>query len=364
MPMVQEEKLDKLAVIRYAGAFSAWVIGSGFATGQEILQFFTGFGRWSYAVIILNALAYIGFNLLLFFAGYRHRDKDNFNHFEYFLNKQLGRIYNWSIPVILLAVMPVLISGAGATLYEHYNIPHYLGSALMTILVLLAYLAGFEKLVKIVSSISSVIVILIVTVALLSCISNFSHFSTIASNEPMLQEKQNSPHWLISAILYVSLIYLTGSSYFTSIGKTAEKKRELKYGALAGAIIVILTIAALNTAMFLKGEEVADRAIPMLYLANEISAGLGSIFSIVLVLGIFPSCSAMLWTVCSRFKRGGVRGNKLFAVAIAAFIYIVSLFSFTELVAVLYPLVGYLGLVFTGGMIFKGIKEILARKAI
>nr|WP_304055428.1 hypothetical protein [Enterocloster clostridioformis] len=25
----------------FAGAFIAWIIGSGFATGQEILQFFT-----------------------------------------------------------------------------------------------------------------------------------------------------------------------------------------------------------------------------------------------------------------------------------------------------------------------------------
>ena len=41
---------DKKAVMKYAGAFIAWVIGSGFATGQEILQFFTSYGYYSYGV--------------------------------------------------------------------------------------------------------------------------------------------------------------------------------------------------------------------------------------------------------------------------------------------------------------------------
>ena len=35
-------------VVTFAGAFIAWIIGSGFATGQEILQFFTSYGSVSY----------------------------------------------------------------------------------------------------------------------------------------------------------------------------------------------------------------------------------------------------------------------------------------------------------------------------
>lgn len=34
------DSCDIRAVIKFAGAFIAWIIGSGFATGQEILQFF------------------------------------------------------------------------------------------------------------------------------------------------------------------------------------------------------------------------------------------------------------------------------------------------------------------------------------
>lgn len=49
--MGAENKADKRQVIKFAGAFIAWVIGSGFATGQEILQFFSSYGYLSYAVV-------------------------------------------------------------------------------------------------------------------------------------------------------------------------------------------------------------------------------------------------------------------------------------------------------------------------
>ncbi len=35
---------DLLLTFRLSGAYCAFLIGSGFATGQEILQFFAGYG--------------------------------------------------------------------------------------------------------------------------------------------------------------------------------------------------------------------------------------------------------------------------------------------------------------------------------
>lgn len=46
--MEQKIKCNKKAVLKFSGAFIAWVIGSGFATGQEVLQFFTSYGYRSY----------------------------------------------------------------------------------------------------------------------------------------------------------------------------------------------------------------------------------------------------------------------------------------------------------------------------
>ena len=43
-----ENHINFKKVFKTAGAFMAWVIGSGFATGQEVLQFFSSYGYHSY----------------------------------------------------------------------------------------------------------------------------------------------------------------------------------------------------------------------------------------------------------------------------------------------------------------------------
>lgn len=45
--MDEQTKCSKRAVTKFAGAFMAWVIGAGFATGQGTLQFFTSYGYFN-----------------------------------------------------------------------------------------------------------------------------------------------------------------------------------------------------------------------------------------------------------------------------------------------------------------------------
>ena len=117
-----------------AGAFVAWVIGSGFATGQEILQFFTSYGYASYGVVIINLIGFLVLGPMLLGTGFEHREEVGFDHFRYFCGPKLGAFYSWLIPVTLVLVMAVLISGAGATLSEYYGLNHYAGAALMAVM--------------------------------------------------------------------------------------------------------------------------------------------------------------------------------------------------------------------------------------
>jgi len=352
-----QNKCNKKAVIKFAGAFIAWVIGSGFATGQEVLQFFTSYGYLSYGVVLLNLIGFLFLGQILLVTGYEHKTETPFNHFNYFCGEKLGAFYSWLIPVTLILIMPVLISGAGATLSEYYGFNHYIGSAVMAGMVLCAYLIGFERLIKIVSTIGPVIIIFTLLVGTITVINDFNNFTEVPKYEPILSESQSAPHWIISSMLYLSLNFLSGSAYFTKLGISVDNRKDAKYGALFGAIALILAIAIMNTAILLNAENIASLAIPVLYLAKKISYILGGVFSIVLILGMFSSCSAMMWSVCNRFIIGGKRGNQTFAIMVAIFIFGLGLFSFSELVGVFYPLVGYVGLIFIGCVIYKGIKH-------
>ena len=43
---MEDKKVSMKQVIAIGGAFMGFVIGSSFASGQECMQYFTGFGVW------------------------------------------------------------------------------------------------------------------------------------------------------------------------------------------------------------------------------------------------------------------------------------------------------------------------------
>ena len=101
--------------IRIAGAFIAWVIGSGFATGQEMLRFYASFGLYGYGAVAVNLIGFLGMAYLLMRTGFEHKKEPGFNPFPFFCGQTLGLVYTWLIIATLILLMPVLVAGAGAT---------------------------------------------------------------------------------------------------------------------------------------------------------------------------------------------------------------------------------------------------------
>lgn len=277
MPRQKKQKYNPKEVMVYSGAFMAWVIGSGFATGQEILQFFSSYGYASYGVVVLNLVGFLFLSQVIVTTGYDHKE-NAFDHFAYFCGAKLGAIYAWLIPITLLLIMSVLTSGAGATLLEYYGINHYIGSVLMAALVLSAYLVGFEKMVKIVSMVSPIIIIFTLFVGTITVIRDFSSFSEIGKYEAVLQTTKASPNWVLSSALYLSLNFLSGGIYFTALGAKANNRQSVKLGALFGTIALSATIVIMNTAILLNAANTTTLAIPTLYLAKEVSYIIGTAF--------------------------------------------------------------------------------------
>ena len=357
--MENSEKINKRAVISFAGGFLGWLMGSGFATGQELLQFFSGYGFWGYAAIAVNLAGFSVIGGILVMTGYKNREERDFDQLQYFCGRRLGTFYSWLIPLMLIPTMAVLISGAGATLHEYYGMNHYVGAALMSILVLLAYLIGFQRFIRVVSMITPLIVIFSLTVGIAVICMDAGRLSDVPAYSEALASAKNSPTWYISGVLYISLTFLGGSSYYTALGSTGTSEREIKLGTAAGVAAMIVSITALVTAMLCNAGSIVSLDVPNLYLAGKVSPVLGGVFSIMLILGIFSACSAMMWTVCSKFRSGDddVKKSRRFAVCMGTAVVFLSLFSFSGLMSVLYPFIGYTGLVYMLCVLRKGVLQ-------
>ena len=60
--MENENKVNWGRVMILAGAVIAFTIGSGFATGQEIIQYFTAYGVQGILTVLLFAVCFVYYN--------------------------------------------------------------------------------------------------------------------------------------------------------------------------------------------------------------------------------------------------------------------------------------------------------------
>ena len=350
------------SVLKYAGAFIAWVIGSGFATGQEILQFFGSYGYGSIAVLAVNLVGFAGFGIILLTVGFDHRKETGFNHYEYYCGKTLGKVYRVIMPITLVLLIAVLISAAGATVKQYYGLDPILGSVIMAAVLISVYLAGFEKMVKIVSGISPFVICFAVFVGVYSLMRDGGNYGTIGEYTEELSEFRTAPHWLLSAMLYLSLNFLCGSTYYNAIGKTADTKKNVILGVLLGTATLLITMTAMNFAILCNAKDILEFPVPTLYLARRISDVFGSVFSVILLLGMFSSCATTVWSFCSECFAKDPKKNRIFSVITIIACTALGFVPFGSLMSVIYPMIGYSGLIFMGAVAVRGIRRLLIKK--
>lgn len=373
MEQKQAQQMNWKSVIRIAGAYVAWVMGSGFATGQEILQFFTSYGYHSFVLLGINLVGFLLIGPAILQAGREHASDPEYNHFVYFCGRRLGTFYSWFLPMSMFAGMVILISGAGATLQEYYGLNHYVGALLMAAMALTAYIIGFQRFVRIVSFIGPTIIAFSLIVGIVTVCRDFdglvqaSALSGDGAKAGLSQQqahqiasameaKQPVPWWWLSGLLYISYNLCGGSKYYSALGRTAGSVREALAGGVVGTIALMASILLMNTAMLTDIGHTAVLDVPTLYLARRIAYVLGAVFSIILIMGIFSSCSAMLWTISEKFVTQGSRQSYLFAGCTCLCAFLLGLLPFAGLVGVVYTILGYLGLVFAACVVRKRVR--------
>lgn len=335
-------KSSFITIIKFAGAYIAYLIGSGYATGQEIVQFFTAQGYWSIGSILICMLvfAFIGGSVMK--VGYMHREALSSNSYSVFSGKYLGTFYDIFCHLFIFGIVVVMISGSGSVLNEYYGLNHVVGSALMSLLVLAVLLLGMKRLIDIIGFIGPVIIIFSILVAVGSMILSDNSFSDI--NPDAFSNQAAAPNWAISGILYSSYNTICAIPFLYMLGATANTQLEARSGGYIGGVLLMLAVVFMNYALLIRGDEVSSLSVPTLYLAESVSPILAVLFSIVLLCGIFSTAAPMMYTVCSKISKEGSKKFYILSVVITAAAFGLGQVPFDVLVNTVYPFSGYLGM--------------------
>ncbi|GAB3794274.1 YkvI family membrane protein [Virgibacillus kimchii] len=334
---------------KIASAFTGIIVGAGLASGQEILQYFTSFGLLGILGAIVTTALFAFTGMMLVYLGSRLQTNSHKDVIYKISGKYLGTIIDYVLIFTTFGVGVVMIAGAGANLNQQFGVPHVVGTALMTIIVLLV---GMLKVNRVVGAISSVTPFLILFVVIVSIYSFFTMDSSYAELNEIAQGHESTlPNWFVAALNYVSFNISVGAAMAIVMGGDEKNTKVAARGGLIGGLMLGIIIMMSHLAIFSKVEEVGHLEMPTLGIVNDISPVLGVIMAIVLFGMIFNTAISMFYSFTARFVTVETKNFKIFLAITLAVGFLLSFVGFTGLVAYFYPLIGYLGLVLIGVLI-------------
>lgn len=334
-------------VFTFSGAIVAYLIGSGFASGQEAMQFFTAFGPIGcLGAVIITLFLYIWFSSVIMEDG-RRLQLDSANKiFTYYCGKYLGQFFEIFTPIFLFLVFSVMIAGAGATLTEYYGLNPQIGRILMAVLSLGTVILGLDGLVGIVSKIGPAIIIFAVIVGIGNIIMNPSGLARADEAIAAVQVTKAASNWVISGIIFPAMGCIMLAPFLAQLGKEAQSEKEAKAGGFLGGFAFATAVMIMAYGLMASIGDLYNKDVPSLFIADKMFPAIGVIFSFILFAGIYTTAVPMLWLSCNRLVPNEKdKRFKILALILTIIAFIGGQFSFSALVNALYPISGYFGII-------------------
>lgn len=378
--MGSSEKVNWKRVLILAGAVIAFTIGSGFATGQEIIQYYTAYGVKTLLVLVVFAVAFLYYNFNFAKAGAEQKFERGNDVYKFFCGKYVGTFCDYYSTLFCYMSFFVMVGGAASTLHQEYGLPNWAGAAILTALTILTVVGGLNSLVDAIGIVGPVIVILCIAIGVITCIRDGGNIpagldvirtQAYAGAEAGETIKNAGSNWLISGLSYAGFVLLWFASFTSALG-SKNKKKDLNYGIIFGTLAVCVAIALvsfaqisnINTGLGDGSTFVWNADIPNLILAMRIWKPFSAIFAVVVFAGIYTTAVPLLYNPVARFSKEGTARFKILTVVLGVAGLIVGLYlPFRVLVNIIYVLNGYVGAVLILFMLWKNIKDFRARKA-
>ena len=349
-----KEKMRIGLLASLAGALLAYLIGSGTASGQESMQYFTSWGSvgGTLTVMVINAVVMFCTFMAYTYAG-RHGTSDLAGVCEFYCGKVVGKLFTAFAWIFNTCCFFFMISGFGSTLNQQWGLPLWAGYLIAVALAVGTAVMGLQGIVNIIGKIGPVVVTFLFLLGVIAAFRFFPHIPDgivlIKSGQVELLQAGANP--VLAGLSFGGCSILLVAAYMASIGKklAAYKKKYTIILCAIGALAITVTVGILGLCHLGNVEQSATAAIPNLLIANDIfgvaSRVLGPVFAIIILLSIYSTFCPMLWTCVSTIIKDEKSFKyKLTCILSGVGVFIVDLFiPYETLVNVIMTYCGYTG---------------------
>lgn len=337
-------------ILAYVGVLT----GAGLASGQEIMQYFISFGKDGLFGLVGIGVLHIFVGGIILQLGSHFVAQSHIDVLEEVSEKFVTKFMDFALILNCFLMGFVMIAGAGSNLEQQFGLAPWIGSLICTVLIIVVGMMDFEKVTKVIGFFTPLVLVFTLVGAIYTIVNANPDFEALDA----LGKSMGSslPNIAVSTINYFGLCMISSISMaFVLGGSRTDSSKARAGGMLGGGLVAILT-GLVGLTLFFALNDVKDADIPMQIILNNVHPYMGLAMSIIIFGMIFNTAISLFYSAAKRlslteekFKRNLVIFTLLG--------FALSFMGFKKLMALLYPILGFLGLILIIILIVAWFKE-------
>ena len=323
-------------------AYVGVMIGAGVSSGQDLLQYFVSFGAWGLIGVIVLGVLHVGFGRLMIALGSYYQSDDHSVVLAEISHTVIYRILDIALIITCFIFGFVMTAGAGANLNQQFGMPFWVGAFLCTALTIVVSFLDFKKIIGVIGVFTPMILVMIAVIFMTNVLGRHWDFAEMNRISQTIQSPFSSV-WM-SVVNYFAVCVMSAIAMAFVMGGSIFKINEAEKSGAWGGFMVSVIFFITTLILFANSDKVVKSDVPMLAIAKEVNPIFATLYAFVIFGLIFNTVFSLYYALGKRFAAGSEKRFKFFVTAFSLSGFLVSFMGFRQLVAVMYPIIGYMGL--------------------
>ncbi|WP_040340358.1 YkvI family membrane protein [Fictibacillus macauensis] len=322
-----------------AAVYIGTIVGAGFATGREIIEFFTKYGTAGFVGIGIAGWLFIALGTKIMHLA-RHTEAKTYEELTTVLfGEKLSIAINMVLFIMLFGVTSVMLSGAGALFEEQLHLPFHVGVIATIVCCLLVMRKGMSGLV---TANVFIVPIMILFSMVIACT---SFFSVVQPSLFVKEDFIRNISWLWSPFTYVAFNLTLAQAVLVPLGWEASDRRSITWGGIIGGMGLAFILFNSQYALYVHPQAQTFN-IPVAFIVEKLGTPLHLLFLAVVYGEIFSTLIGNLFGLTATIKKVLALPSLIVMLIILLGAYLISLVGYSSLLHYIYPLFGSIGLLF------------------
>ncbi len=333
-------------ILSISSVYIGLVIGAGFASGREIFEYFNIPSQTDSVGIALSAVCFgiVSYIIMSLAKSMQCSTFDDFVQKTASKAAPLAKIFMY---IFMFCGFFIMLSASGTLFQDTLDMPFGIGVFLLALLCFGVFAFDLKGIVFI----NNILVPFMLVGMTILCIA-----SIIIGVPAFLTFEGIKNNIFVSGLCYASYNTITAGAVLVPLSANQSKKVILRAAVLSSVVLdLLIFIVWLTLNVFY--DKIYSAEMPLLSLAAFHGNLYKHLYAIILFMALCTTAISQGFGILSKFNFKNKSDRIIGAALLCLLAMPFAKFGFSNLVAKLYSVFGYLGLVWTGLIIYRYIKE-------